>query len=232
MSFPTSVAEIDASRARHCVIPIAGTHGDDGRPTGLWWQSGSPFMRMLARQGICHLNEERPFTWSTDLNGHRFWRRWFGRKDSHRDWIAGGYALSYYCWPARADTDDYIELSDRNVIAHSHGGQVVFYACAFAGLRINRLITVGTPIRADMKAIIEKARPNIGQWLHVRDERDATAIWGGIGDGQLRRSTRTGHEDWCDIVPGIGHSGVLHDESLFFRTWVMRGWVEFLKTGW
>lgn len=216
---------------RACYIPIPGTHGDNGETNGLWWQPGSPFARMMHKAGMCHLNDARPFTWSTDLNGHRFWRRWFGRKDSHRDWIAGGYALSYYLWPTGHE-DEYVDISERNLVAHSHAGQVVFYACALGGLRVNRLITVGTPVRRDMRHLIELARPRIGQWLHIRGEEDATAIWGSVGDGEVGRSkTFWGLEDWTDIVPGIGHSGILHDESLFYH-WQRRAWIEFLRVGW
>lgn len=221
-----------ADLTRCCVIPIAGTHGDNGEPTGLWWQSGSPLMREFRKHGLEHLHEDRPFTWSTDLNGHRFWRRWFGFRDSHRDWIAGGYALSYYGWPLRADAELYAELDERNLLAHSHAGQVVFYACALGGLKVNRLVTVGTPVRRDMRHIIERARPNIGQWLHIRGDSDSIAIWGGVGDGEVARNkTFWGLEDWTDIVPGIGHSGILTDPSRF-HLWHNRAWLEFLKRGW
>lgn len=218
-------------RTRACYIPIPGTHGDNGEPTGLWWQSGSPFARFMYRAGLCHLNEDRPFTWSTDLNGHRVWRRFLGLRDPHRDWIACGYALSYYLWPAQQQ-EDYVDIAERNIVAHSHAGQGVFYACALGGLRINRLITIGTPVRRDMRHIVRRARPNIGQWLHIRSESDTTAIWGGIGDGAFgAQRTFWGEEDWTDIVPDIGHSGVLHDENLF-HYWQARAWIEFLKNGW
>jgi len=32
-------------------------------------------------------------------------------------------------------------------------------------------------------------------------------------------------------VPGIGHSGILNDPSLFYH-WRHRGWIEFLRNGW
>lgn len=217
---------------RPCVLPIPGTHGDDGEPTGLWWHDGSPLMRYFAEDGLGHLNAERPFTWSTDLNGHRFWRRWFGARDDHRDWIAGGYALSYYAWPVR-DLDQYLSINERNFIAHSHAGQVVFYACALGGLRVNRLVTVGTPIRRDMQAIIARARPMIGQWLHIRGDHDNVAIWGGLGDGRISRSRdfKDDGPDWTDVVPGIGHSRVLTDPTQFHH-WRQRAWLDFLKNGW
>lgn len=221
---------------RATVIPVPGTHGDDGCLTGLWWQSGSPLMRVLTHAGLYHLNEHRPFTWSCDLNGHRFWRHWLGMNDPHRDWIAGGYALSYYLWPVHQEADEYVAVRERNILAHSHGGQVVFYAAAYGGLRINRLLTVGTPIRRDMQAVIEKARPNIRQWLHVRGDDDAVALFGGIGDGRASFSRDFEQDpsrgpDWTDIVPGVGHSGVLHDPTMFYR-WHHCAWIEFLKNGW
>lgn len=224
--------ELSGNVVTSTYITVPGTHGDNGESTGLWWQAGSPFARFMHRHGVEPFNDERPFTWSTDLNGHRFWRRWLGMRDSHRDWIAAGYALCYYLWPLH-EQDQYVQIENRNVIAHSHGGQVVFYACAYGGLRINRLITVGTPIRRDMRAVIERARPNIGQWLHVRGTTDHVALWGSIGDGSLVKArTFDGREDWTDVVPDIRHSRVLTEEEVFYATWVMRGWIEFLKRGW
>lgn len=202
-------------------VPVAGTGGwnDTGAPKRRWWQKGSNFAGFMAGINCIMLYPDQPFIWSTDLGGIQFWRRWpiwFGtvaRLRDHRDWVAAGENLERYL-NALGHPEPY---ENRNVIAHSHGGQVVFYACAF-GLKIRNLITVATPDRADMDETIRAARPNIGFWAHICDSRaDSIASWGQFGDGSLRRDrTFNVPELRPDVrvqISGISHSRILSDST-------------------
>ncbi len=115
------------------------------------------------------------------------------------------------------------------LIAHSHGGQVALYAAA-KGLRIPALVTVGTPVRADMQPIAEAALPQIGKWLHISDARwDWWGQIGAFGDGAISL-TRTMPFPSCvnAQLRGIAHTKVLNDPSKF-PLWETNGWLEYLR---
>jgi hypothetical protein len=191
--------------------------------------------------GFAHLGADRPFAWAGDIGGLKFCRR-------HSVWQAGGTNLyAYLCPPImsrlceagalrpepryyRDDSPAYIPIRDRNVIAHSHGGQVVFYACA-EGLKLSLLITIGTPVRSDMRAIVEKARPNIGHWLHVFE----SSYWankmqwlGALFDGHVGIEWRHAAADVNIDVPGVGHSRLLVDPDCF-SLWHTHGWLSLVQ---
>lgn len=199
------------------VVLVQGTRGWSER----WWQDRSPFVRFLAQHGIAPARVmRRPFRWTTAVDGWRFWERWFGSADDHRDWEACGDALTYFLAGLR--------YADRNVIAHSHGGQGAFYTAA-RGPRIRVLITVGTPARADMQAIIAAARPNIGTWWHICDR--AFDLWGHageLGDGAVSLDRTFVAADRNITLPRIGHTGVLTNERLFHH-WIDEGAIALLK---
>ena len=213
----------------HFYSTLAGTHGWRGGKEDGWHTPDSPFWRMLAEHDLVMLNPDRPFAWSTDLNGWRSWRRWVGMQDWPSDWHAAARALTYYFWPVTDMSDVYIPVEHRTLIVHSHGLQPVLIACAEYKLKIPRLLSVCSPWRKDMEAIAKKARPNIGQWLYVYTERD---LWARLGDGRVSVDTdRCPLADWSDMVPGVGHSWLLNDPR-FFPHWRELGYISFLKGKW
>lgn len=200
------------------VTAVQGTWGWEGG----WWEDGSRLWAYLAPFGIRPARVgDLPFVWSTDLGGTwQFWRRWFGGEPRWSDWEAGGYALAYFLRHAPE--------SERVVLSHSHGGQVALHAAAL-GARIDRLITVSTPVRADMAGTVAKARPHIGEWWHVCDlEHDRTAWWGAFGDGHVGNKREFRDADHNIRIAGIGHSGLLEDPKLF-PLWQKRGLIDFLR---
>jgi len=195
-------------------VPIAGTHGwRDAWCT----DDASPFARTLAGQRFAVIRAEngRPFRWSTDLNGLRFW-------DRNSDWEAGADALAYFL--------EHLDYSDRNLIAHSHGGQVALIL-ASQGFRIRSLTTVGTPRRGDVNAA--RAKQHIGFWQHVYDRsRDWIALLGQIGDGELERERSFRHLPGVvnHALAGIDHSKVLRDAGCL-HYWTANGWLESIRAG-
>jgi len=202
-------------------LPIAGTHGWHGETSPSdWYHPQSPFVLFLAAHDLQHLCPERPFVWSTDLDGAPF------SGSDHTDWKAAGWALYDYLVPATVHCATV--LHDRNVIAHSHGLQAVLYASA-NGLTINTLVSVSSPVRKDMMEVARKARPNIGYWLHLHSDNSDRVQWfGEIGDGAFGIVREHPLADRNDAVPSVGHSDILFKPE-DFHYWVDRKWVDALK---
>jgi hypothetical protein len=218
------------------IVPIAGTEGW-GDP---WWQDGSPWLQALENANCRAWRlDGRPFRWSTDLDGANVvacaWNALRGllRRTRHpvlhRDWRAGGDACGYYLRD--------VPYEARNLVAHSHGGQVALYTAA-DGTPIRTLVTVGTPVRGDMEDVYAAARPHIGWHLHVCDA--VFDLWGTLGqlfDGDVRIE-RT----WPKVVAGgpgpdltltlehIGHTKLLHDPREVHR-WVNHGLLDLMRLG-
>lgn len=195
-------------------LPISGTHGYRGSITSAdWFHHESAFAAFLGARGFAHLCPERPFTWTTDLNGHRFWRRWLGRKSTSVDWLVGGINLYAYLQPPLGSA--VVPLERANLIAHSHGLQVVLFACSM-GLKIRRLVSVGSPVRADLDATAVKAKANIEQWIHVYSDRSDRFQWlGTIGDGVFGITRQHPHAHINICVPGVAHTRLLNDAKTF-----------------
>lgn len=201
-------------------LPVHGTWSakpiDDAPSNVAWWEPRSPWCAFMARHEARHLADvytRTPFEWSGDVDA------WRGR---HTDWHAGGHALLYYL--------DDVALPDRNLIAHSHGQQVALYAASM-GVQIRVLITIGSPQRSDMRAVAERARPNIGFWLHVYD--DGWDLWGQAGaalDGAWSLNRASRYADLNHKLPDISHSRVLYDPVHFAR-WIDCGWIDILTRG-
>lgn len=199
-------------------LPIHGTWGESDD----WVEPTSPFAAFM-RANDCLAIGDEPFRWSGDVGGAlRFaWSR------RHSDWRAGAHAIHYYL---RAEAS-YVPIAQRNVIAHSHGGQIVLMACGVHALKINCLFTVGTPVRKDMADIIRQARPNIMFWVHITDAslwRNKFQVLGQMFDGEFGLPWTFPLADLNYKVRGIGHSKVLMDPAEFHR-WVDNGWLEILK---
>lgn len=206
-------------------IPIGGTRAwnDRNNPHLRWWQSNSDFCRMMASLNCQMYDPKQPFVWTTDLNGIQFWRRWtifrglLSQTRDHRDWIAAGENLLRYV----DSLDGPINYSDRNLISHSHGFQLVAYACSF-GLKIRRLISLSPPYRHDMEDVITTARPNIEKWILILDEDDdEIAEWGQFGDGVIRTDrsfddNKNFHPDEVIKFKEISHSRLLNDKMNYW----------------
>lgn len=218
-------------------LPIAGTEGWGDA----WWQDGSPWMTTLANANCRPLRQEtlrgpRPFRWSTDLDGMeplaalRNAIRGLLRRHKlavvHRDWQAGGEACGSFLAG--------VPYARRNLISHSHGGQVGIYAGLDRSIRT--LVTIGTPVRGDMQQVYEEARPNIGYHLHICD--DTWDLWGTLGqvfdgDVTLHRvfpKTWAFGPDLTLTLRAIGHGKVLRDPREI-RRWVDQGWLDVLRLG-
>lgn len=201
-------------------LAIPGTWGWNGKSDGQWYDLASPWSAYMRSQGFEHLRgpDRRPFVWTTDINGAQFWRRWFGRKPDVNDWQAAGCNL--YAWLVPPLAPDRCQPAEAtHLIAHSHGLQVVLFACA-DGLKVNTLISIGSPVRVDMLEVAKRARPNIGFWLHIHSDGSDRMQWfGELGDGAFTIKRNHPFADQNNMYPGVGHSGVLNDPRLFSEIW-------------
>lgn len=181
------------------LVPVHGTWTSD------WTRPGSAWRTFMARQGAAFPAE--PFQWSGDVSGlPRLFSWWTTEKYS--DWRAGAAALSWYLrgFPYEA----------RNVVAHSHGGQLALFAAAQHYTWIRRLVTVATPCRGDLEGVTHLARPNIAHWTHVSSlDGDLMARLGQLFDGRIRRGRTQPLADLNVRHTKIGHSGMLQDPALF-----------------
>lgn len=194
------------------VVGVAGTWAWKSE----WWQDDSKFWRYMQCHGIypARING-LPFRWSTDLADS-----WNPFKKRRSDWESGGDALAYYL--------DALPEQHRVVVAHSHGGQLPFI-CAAQGVKIDRLITVATPVRADMDGTVRLARLSIRHWTHVCDSKaDRTAWWGAFGDRKLGNVREFTQADANVKIGDIGHSGLLSNPD-HFHWWQDAGLIDRIK---
>lgn len=194
---------------------VAGTHSWDEDPNHYeWWEKGSALTEYLRGFNL-ELHPFSPFEWSTDLDGVLF-------RKNLRVWKAAARHFICHC--------DRMSHIDRNVIAHSHGGNVVLIAAAL-GLRIRHLITVGTPVRSDMDSYVMAAAGNIDYWFHISDSKtDIVAILGTLFDGRIRVKHTFDLADDGDDIKGIGHSKILNEQPQM-EFWGTRGWAHVLRFG-
>lgn len=199
-------------------LAVAGTHGFSPHVDGdQWWQRGSAFQRFMREQAFVQVKPDDPFVWCTALDG-------LLGQNTH--WIAAGLALRWYLRD--------IPIADRNVICHSHGLQVVLFACAHQdGPEINALISVCSPVREDMESVAREARPRIRHWLHVHSERefDRWQAAGELLDGHIGIVRQHPLADVNDGVPNADHTRLLDDPAMF-HWWTELHWLEFLKGAW
>lgn len=200
---------------------VNGTWEFDGHDGATeWWQAHSPFVEFMATEGFVYtLVAGEPFIWHTALEGID-WLRYFGKKAKHTAWRAAAHNLKQYLRD--------VPVQDRNILAHSHGGNVVAYACA-GGLEINNLITLSTPIRGDMRAVYTAAAIHINHWTHVHSDRsDWMQLLGGLFDGQFGVHRGCPQADHNISIAKVGHSKIVKDPA-FFRVWKEQQLLQHLK---
>lgn len=199
------------------LIPGTGSWAHDGRCD--WYCPGHPFGQFLTYQGVAPLYDgDRPFIWSTDLNGVP----WL-RDRRFVDWAAGGAALNYF---VREDLRQ--PGAATALIAHSHALQVVLFACAEHDLKVDTLISMGSPVRQDMMPVAQRARPNIARWLHVHsDHSDRWQWFGELFDEHVGIVREHPLADVNDFVPKVGHSELLRDPQQY-HWWLEKGWLMWL----
>lgn len=188
-----------------------------------WFQSTSAFAVAMREQGLTPLRPERPFMWTTRINGDGLWRRWLApiiprswERGDTKDWESAAPALVDYC-----------ELGNGPdvIIAHSHAGQVLALAAARYGLRCPLVVTVSTPVRDDLEREYFALRRAADTWRHLYDSKaDWIAVLGGAGDGHmgLTRAMPQAHENVG--VRGVSHTGVLTDPKVLPK-WGAEGWL-------
>ncbi len=205
------VVSAQGKQLRKFVI-VAGTWEFDGNDTDSeWWMPKSPFVVFMEQNGWEYVKEGNdPFVWTTALTGVSP-LTWFGKKNNHATWRAAAKNLKLYL--------SQIPLKDRNVIAHSHGGQVAAY-CAAEGTKINNLLTLSTPMRKDMEAVYTRAKTNIGYWTHVHsDWTDYMQLLGSFFDGRFGIHRSCEAADVNVTIKGVGHSKIIRDPA-YFKAWL------------
>lgn len=153
----------------------------------------------METHGLRHAKPGRPFVWSGDLDG-----TWIHRGN---DWEVGAEWLIDYLSDLPYDW--------RNVVAHSHGGQVAMLAAQEIPMR--SLIMIGTPVRSEIEKIAPVSVANIGTCLHVSDAKwDWMGTLGAVFDARwsLRRTFNVSGIGTLQLK-GIGHSGLLSEPKQF-----------------
>lgn len=207
---------------------VFGTHAwDREHPERQWWHPQSLWSRYMHAQGCAHARPDEPFLWSGDLDG---------TPGAGNDWEITAVWLRRYLRT--------LAYEDRNLIAHSHGGQPALEAAinggdSERGVPIRTLIMIGTPVRKHTERVVcPQALPNIARCVQVIDQhRDWTATLGGLFDRQFtfRRDFRVpavpGVHGGIQVVklPQIGHSGLLNDPTQF-PLWETAGLLAALKS--
>lgn len=201
------------------MILVAGTNSWHHDNSVDWYHPKHPFTAMLSSSGVGVVSDgDLPFIWTTDIDGI------FGERKNNIDWAAGGAALSYFTRMSQVRVPD--------IIAHSHGLQVVLYACAEHGLKVNQLISVGSPVRKDLEDLTKKARLSIGHWIHIHS--DYTDRWQWLGtlfDGRFGIVREHPYADRNDFVPGVGHSDLLRSPQTY-PLWTQKGWLKYVGNNW
>lgn len=199
-------------------IPVAGTWGIK-QPLD-WFSPFSNFTKFMARNGHLPLisDPSKQFMWDTELDGIT----------EDYVWDAAGRSLASFVMPPLLGKT-LVAPEDTYIIAHSHGGNVVAFACAKYGLKINGLVTVGTPIRKDLYPVYEAAAENINHHLHLyAGWRDYWQILGSLGLLMNNFGIHRKHP-FATLnakVPGGDHGSILRDSS-FFHYWLDNNWLNF-----
>lgn len=190
---------------------IAGTWGrgdpDDVSGSLLWWRPPSVFIANLTHAGLSVVSETDYYDWSTNLDGVR------GRND---DWQTSGKAL-YWWWVAQG-------RPSLSLIGHSHAAQVIACALQYSStmlipMRLDHLVTVGSPVREDMDIVWERTRWQIDDWTHLYTEEVFNLFNQDLGYQEIGSRPHSGnfpftrlmrHADRnVEIVPAVTHHGLI-----------------------
>lgn len=196
-------------------VALPGTWGEDDP----WWTPGSDWSRLVRSFGWTPTYspvdlEHHGFHWSCDLDGTLI-DRITGRQ--HRDWDAAGDALAYYL--------NALPYEDRNLVAHSHAGQVVGHCLAAHGGKtaIRSLLTVCTPVRDDMAEIFLAGTPALAYWEHWYSPSwwgNRMQWFGSFFDGYLGIKAAMPLADRNVRLPShAGHSRCLTDPDRYTLYW-------------
>jgi hypothetical protein len=206
------------------VVLVGGTWAYDGLPAPKeWYVPGSPFCDYLQSQEVVCADPKTPFVWDGMVDGIPSLPWTFSAASKHLIWRAAGANLARYLRD--------VPLKSRNLIAHSHGGQVALYAAQ--SIAINRLVTVSTPVREDMRQVaISSKRAMARGWWHLYSPgwTDRMQILGDLFDGALRVERRfliAGVQN-VGIPGGVGHSRLLNDPGVF-GWWETSGVLRWMK---
>lgn len=217
------------------VVLVPGTWAWRGRQThGEWYQPGEGGRVTLYDVLVADGWSPLVFPWTTRANGLPWLRH------PHLDWEAAGANLAVFLDPRRPDigTD-----APCPVVAHSHGLQPVLFSAALYGATPTMVMSVCSPVRADLAEVAALARPRIGYWAHLYNTTGWWAairdmqILGGFGDrmlgAQRRAEWRAFDRLWtADVqidIDGAGHSGVLHTTP-YVDWWESLGWLDLLAS--
>lgn len=171
-----------------------------------WADPSSPWMLNAMDEGVDFFDDI--FEWSTELDGV------IGRNSG---WIAAAKDLKWHSH--KYEPNEYV-----NLVAHSHGGNVAAYACA-DGMYVKNLITVGTPVRWDMRKVWKKAYQNIGSHTHLYGSKDYIWIFfGSFFDGTFGLHRRFPKPTINYEIGGESHSSLFRPEL-----WTENKWWDLLK---
>lgn len=199
---------------------VAGTNSWDNDGAVDWYCPGHPFGRFLeAHECAPTYDGQKPFIWSTDVGGVPW-----ARGGNYIDWAAGAAALSYFI-----TAKHHCVGAETGIIAHSHALQVVAFAASDHDLKVDCLITVGSPLRKDMRERYKVLRANTRHWLHIHSDRSDNWQWlGTLFDGHFGVVRETPLADENAFVPKVGHSELLRD-PLTYHHWLERRWLDQMK---
>jgi hypothetical protein len=195
------------------VVCVGGTWAETSSDAQ-WWRPDSVWCANLRNAGLDVLDPKDSFEWATAIS-----------IDAGHDpmWRTAGLALLWYC-KAKAPG---VPVS---LAAHSHGGQVAAYAIA-AGLVVDRLVTVATPVRDDMQPTWAKAARAVGRWTHLWTKET------GLPHEQMQflgslplappafawtRTMPLASEN-VEIVPAVSHHG-----AIWHGLWLARNFYRYL----
>lgn len=205
-------------KARLTLSP--GTHAIKGglRSRGEWFHDGSDVCEFAGSHSIaCQF-----FPWPTALAGIEFWKPWFGIQPDLGDWEIPALNAKERFQPSEVDPRYWPRPSRIHWLTHSHGAEPIIVAAAL-GLRVNTLVTVSAPIRADVLYTYgEAARKNIGYHLEYLSLNDRIQKAGGVGDGHWGTMSSFADfrvngrqifkpDDTIVMPEECGHSKLLHE---------------------
>lgn len=186
-----------------------------------WFLPDSNLSKFLAEQDCKQVITDplNMYMWSTKIDGV---------KGDDDEWDAAGRALAHYIVPPLAK-ESLLKPKDTFLIAHSHGGNVVAYACGKYGLKVSGLVTVGTPVRKELFPIYAAASDNIERHLHLYASwRDYMQILGSLFDGRFGIHREQPYAEKNAKVEGGDHGSILRDTKMF-HLWLDKGWLKYWK---